>query len=51
MSSSKSKKRSSLEVEESVDMDTDIPSEHQVNDPIEIEEEEKPTQGAPPSKS
>ena len=37
MSSSKSKKRSSLEVKESVDMDIDIPSEYQANDPIEIE--------------
>jgi len=36
-------------MEESVDMDTDIP--HQVNDPIEIEEEEEPTEGAPTSKS
>ena len=42
MSSPKSKKRSSAEMEESVDMvmDTDIP--HQVNDP---------TEGAPTSKS
>ena len=47
MSSSKSKKRSSAKIEESVDMDTDIA--HQQNDPIEIEEEE--TQGAPTSKS
>ena len=36
-------------MEESVDMDTDIPQ--QLNDPIEIEEEEEPTQGAPTSKS
>ena len=44
MSSSKSKKRSSSAREESGDLDTDIPSEHQPNDPIEIEEEEKPSQ-------
>ena len=31
-------------MEESVDMDTDIPSEDQVNRPIEIEEEEEATQ-------
>ena len=43
MSSSKSKQRSS-EVEESVDMDTDIPCEHQTNRPIEIEEDEEATQ-------
>ena len=41
MSSSKSKKRSSSEVEESDDMDTNVPSERPVNDPIEIEEEEE----------
>ena len=35
---------------ESVEMDTDIPCEHQVNDPIEIEEEEEPTQAALKSK-
>ena len=55
MSSSKSKKRSSSKVEESVDMvhmDTDAPSEHPMNDPSEIEEEEEePTQGAPKGKS
>jgi len=39
MLSSKPKNRSSLEVEELVDMDTDISSKYQVNDPIEIEEE------------
>jgi len=44
-------KRSSLKVEESIDIDIDIPSEHQLNDPIEIDKEEEPTQGAPPSKS
>jgi len=49
MSSSKSKKRNSMEMEESIDMDTDIPQ--QLNDPIEMEEEEEPTQGAPTSKS
>ena len=42
MSSSKSKQRSS-EVEESVHIDTDIPSEHQPNPPIEIEEDEEAT--------
>ena len=36
-------------MEESVDIDTDIP--HQVNDPIEIDEEEESTEGAPTSKS
>ena len=36
-------------MEESVDIDIDNP--HQVNDPIEIEKEEEPTQGAPISKS
>jgi len=40
MLSSKSNKRSSSEVDESVDIDTTISSKHQVNDPIEIEEEE-----------
>ena len=43
MSSFKSEKRSS-EVEEAVDMDTDISSAHQANRPIEIEEEEEATQ-------
>ena len=42
-------------MEESTDMvymDTNVPSKHLVNDPIEIEkEEEKPTQGAPNNKS
>jgi len=38
-------------VKESVDMDTNIPTEHQVNDPIEIEEEKEQTQGALTSKS
>ena len=38
MSNSKSKKRSSSKIEESIDMDTDIASEHQQNDPIEIED-------------
>ena len=37
-------------MEESVDIDADIPSKLQ-NDPIEIEEEEEPTQGAPTTKS
>ena len=40
MSSSKSKKRSGSEMEESVHMDTDIPSEDHDNRPIEIKEEE-----------
>ena len=31
-------------MEESVDMDTDIPSEHQANRPIEIKEDEEATQ-------
>ena len=44
-SASKSKQRSS-EVEQSVDMDTDIPSEEQANRPIEIEEDEEATQQA-----
>ena len=39
MLSSKSKKRSSVEVEEFVDMDTDIESDHLVNVPIKIKEE------------
>jgi len=43
MSSSKSTKRSS-ELEDSVDMDTDILSEHQPNRSIKIEEEEEATQ-------
>jgi len=51
MSSSKSKKRSSFAREESGDMDTDIPSEHQPNDPIEIEEEEEASQRATQSKT
>jgi len=54
MSSSKSKKRGSLEVEESVDLDANVPSEHQPvqpDDPIEIEEEEEASQGATQSKS
>jgi len=46
MSSSKSKKRSSLPVEELVDMDTDISNKHQLNDPIKIEEEEEASQRA-----
>jgi len=43
--------RISSEVEESVDMDTHIRSEHQVMDPIEIDDEEEPAQGAPTIKS
>ena len=50
MSSSKSKKRSSSAREESVDMDTNIPSEHQSNDPIEIEEEEEASERVTQSK-
>ena len=38
-------------MEESVDMDTNIPSEHQQNRPIEIEEEEEATQEPSQSKS
>lgn len=40
-----------MEVEELVDMDTDIESDHPGNDPIKIKEEEEPTQGVPKSKS
>jgi len=47
MSSSKFKKRSGSEIEESVNMETDIPSEDHDNVPIEIEEDET-TQEAPP---
>jgi len=43
MSSSKSKQRSS-EVEELVDMDTDIPREHQTNPPTEIKEDGEATE-------
>jgi len=39
-------KGGSLEVEESIDMDTYIPSEHQPNGLIEIEEEEEASQRA-----
>ena len=38
-------------MEESVDMDTDIPSEDHDNRPIEIKEEEEATQESPPTKS
>jgi len=51
MSSCKSKKRNSSAMEELVDIDTDIPCEHQPNNPIEIKEEEEPTQKATKSKS
>ena len=49
MSSSKFKKRSGSEIEESVNMETDIPSEDHDNVPIEIEEvqEDDTTQEAP----
>jgi len=46
-----SKKGGSPKLEESVDMDTDIPSEHQPNDPIEIEEKEEESQKAMQSKN
>jgi len=54
MSSSQFKKRGSLEVEESVDLGANAPSEHQPvqpDDPIEIEEEKEASQGATQSKS
>jgi len=53
MLSSKSKKRSNSEVEESIHLDTDIPSNDHANRPIEIEEEEEeePTQEASQSRS
>ena len=49
MWSSKSKKRGSSEVEESVHMDIDVSSEDHANRPLEIENEEKATQEEPES--
>ena len=47
----KSKRGSSSEAEELVDMDTHIPNEQQRSDPIEIEDEEQPSQRVPTSKN
>ena len=38
-------------MEESVDLDVNVPSEHQLDDPVEIEEEEEASQGATQNKS
>ena len=48
MSSSKSKKRSGSEIEESVHMDTDIPSEDHNNLPIEMRRKRQPKKNHQP---